>query len=271
MQRFLGSVYIDPNGYRWVDIDDDREERNGPYPTSPVLRGASYDRWMRKLEAGQPVTFEPTYDPFIEEPALFRIFAAVEPTPEAILAFANKYGDIGSFDRMGDHGQPLWIWQREIGHARKGIEHAEKISAALVSGKSKRKALKDAMMFLGATVEAVPVYLTPVTHSGGAELRTFVGNLLDVIKLQLALSLVENKRYRNCEQCDKPFELTPQINRSDRLFCSDNCRVKSYQRRKKQAIALRQQGEPLRAIAKATSSDMRTVKRWMEGVNRKEA
>jgi transposase len=65
--------------------------------------------------------------------------------------------------------------------------------------------------------------------------------------------------------------VTPQVNRADRVFCSDNCRVKAYQRRKKQAIALRQQGESLRAIVKATGSDMESVKRWVEGVGRKEA
>ena len=55
--------------------------------------------------------------------------------------------------------------------------------------------------------------------------------------MQVVESVVERKQYRTCEYCGKPFELTPQINRSDRVYCSDNCRVKAYQRRRKQAIA----------------------------------
>ena len=71
------------------------------------------------------------------------------------------------------------------------------------------------------------------------------------------------------DHCGKPFELTPQINRADRIFCTDNCRVKSYQRRRKQAIAMRAEGTALREIARTLNSDLPTVKRWV-GESKKE-
>jgi hypothetical protein len=91
-----------------------------------------------------------------------------------------------------------------------------------------------------------------------------VASLLDVLDVQLLSAIADLKRYRDCEFCGKPFELTPQVNRADRVFCSDTCRVKSHQKRKRLAIEMRKAGKPLREIAKATQSDIATVKRWLE-------
>jgi hypothetical protein len=39
------------------------------------------------------------YEPFQDEPALFRKFADMPPSPEYILQFANEYGNLGEFER----------------------------------------------------------------------------------------------------------------------------------------------------------------------------
>jgi predicted nucleic acid-binding Zn ribbon protein len=87
---------------------------------------------------------------------------------------------------------------------------------------------------------------------------------------QLAESVIDEKTYRQCLFCDKPFEVSQQRSRSDREYCSGTCRVKAYQRRRKRAIKMREEGSALSAIAKAVGSDVKTVKKWVKGTSRKE-
>jgi transposase-like protein len=89
--------------------------------------------------------------------------------------------------------------------------------------------------------------------------------MLAVLWVQFALAVAENKTYGRCQLCNRSFELAPQVNRADRLFCSNNCRVKAYQRRRKQALTMHRQGGSIREIAKATASDLDTVKKWIKG------
>lgn len=65
-------------GYRWLAAD-----RRFPEPSS---------EWGLRLE---PIVYDfNIYHPF-ETPGMFRTFADLELTPEAILPFANKYGHLG--------------------------------------------------------------------------------------------------------------------------------------------------------------------------------
>ncbi len=82
--------------------------------------------------------------------------------------------------------------------------------------------------------------------------------------VQFAMAVDYAKGYGYCRLCSRPFELTPDVNRSDRQFCSDNCRVKAYQRRKAKSRQLRQEGKTLREIAAALETDIKTVKGWVE-------
>lgn len=60
------------------------------------------------------------YYPMEEKPALYREFAAVEPTEVGIQAFANKYGFLGLGEPIAvaeeqhSHGEDLLIWQAEL-------------------------------------------------------------------------------------------------------------------------------------------------------------
>lgn len=273
VQRFQAIIPVDPKGYQWVNdgmldpvLDDEY------YADGVFLNGLSHDDWLSRLTGIEPFEWEQTYDPFIKEPALFRIFAALPESEEAIVAFANKYGDIQRQEDLIDEqqGRTLESWRLAIERMREAVVLADEFSSVQETGKTTPRTVNKAKSLLESLLRDAPVYLTAVQQNGGVGLRIRVVDLIDAMNLQLAASIVEHKRYRTCEQCDKPFEVTPQVNRADRLFCSDNCRVKSYQRRKKQAIAQRQQGKTLRDIVKATGSDLETVKRWVQAVERKQ-
>ena len=104
-----------------------------------------------------------------------------------------------------------------------------------------------------------------VSQNGGISLQIVAASLFDAMKLQIVEAISEQKRYRSCEFCNKPFELTPQVNRSDRMFCSDNCRVKAYQRRKREVLEQSQAGRSVKQIVKATGVELEQVKRWLAG------
>ncbi len=71
-----------------------------------------------------------TYEPLVENPALFAEFAELEPTKEAITDFANKYGLLigkgypvvkgskSNFSTAVTPGDPVLIWFNEIAHMK---------------------------------------------------------------------------------------------------------------------------------------------------------
>ena len=99
-------------------------------------------------------------------------------------------------------------------------------------------------------------------------IRTRTKSLLSAMWLQLAMAIVENKEYRRCELCEKPFELKQRCGgrqgREDKRFCTDSCRVTAYQRRKVLAKKMRSDGANLRDIVRAVESDLSTVKKWLK-------
>ena len=85
-----------------------------------------------------------------------------------------------------------------------------------------------------------------------------------VIWLQFALAVAEDKRFRPCEVCGRSFELSPDVNRTSRVYCTNACRVKAYRQRKDKAQRLRAKGKTLREIAAQLGSTTETVKEWLK-------
>lgn len=104
-----------------------------------------------------------------------------------------------------------------------------------------------------------------IAPSGERAVLGLVTNLLDVIWLQLATAYLEEKQFRECATCSSPFEIAPDVHRTNRRFCSDTCRVKHYQRRRARAIRLRSQGEDLHVIALEVDASVEQVTKWCCG------
>jgi hypothetical protein len=78
------------------------------------------------------------YAPLDLNPALWRRFASMEPTPAAILGFANRYGKLGIDEALAIQGpvrwgEPLSTWRMEILR----LSYAGEIWDALRNGKLK--------------------------------------------------------------------------------------------------------------------------------------
>jgi hypothetical protein len=252
--------------------------------------------------------------PTEEDAALFRNFAAMEPTPDQILDFVNLRGplwgeeherfeewefevrtmrfliqvwdavqgrkltgelaELFKADKTGVVEFPFintvleykpWLWQRRRVAEHSGDEFMVETGATAVAQRG--TPLQAAQSYVVYAVNNRLLALGAQTMldwpEGRNELVTRPSNLLSALWFQFALSISGRKNYRPCEVCGRAMEMSPDVNRADRRYCSDACRSRAMRRRQKKAAEMRQAGKTLREIAKATGSDMATIKNWL--------
>ena len=92
--------------------------------------------------------------------------------------------------------------------------------------------------------------------------------LLAAMWWQLALAVVDDKRFEACKFCRNLFEIsTAQTGfRSHREFCSDSCKTQDYRRRKRTALRLLGEGQPVSKVAKQVDTPVETVRTWRQAV-----
>jgi len=88
-------------------------------------------------------------------------------------------------------------------------------------------------------------------------------SLVAALWLQFAKAIEGDKEYRQCEQCNRWFEVAAE-KREDAKFCQNACRSKAYRERQKTARKLRSEGVPVREIARRLESDTKTITRWIK-------
>jgi hypothetical protein len=90
-------------------------------------------------------------------------------------------------------------------------------------------------------------------------------SLLGALWLQLAQAVAGNKEYRDCSKCGEPFELSPDAYRTNRRFCSDKCRSKTYRDKRVEAQRLRAEGVSIAQIASQLHTEVKRIKIWIKG------
>jgi hypothetical protein len=101
--------------------------------------------------------------------------------------------------------------------------------------------------------------------SGQMGLRVLPKNLLQAIWLQFGLAVSEDRKYRQCAVCQTWFELSPELARTNRRFCSIKCKNREYRNRQEQARQLHGEGMEPREIAKKLETTVAVVKGWIKG------
>jgi hypothetical protein len=91
--------------------------------------------------------------------------------------------------------------------------------------------------------------------------RTFLAALW----LQFAQAVAEDKDYRQCGECGSWFEVSPEVARTNRRFCSNACRSRLYRQRQARAKELFAEGKSLQEIAAELRSTVAVVKKWIGG------
>jgi len=275
-------------GFCWQDLGDERvlvRIEGVPFESyDPLMANnrASGRRRGREYDAG--------------DTGLFRTFAALEPTEEAILGFAQRYGSLAGSGGM----VPLAIWRDSINHIKTLVSTWDaltardwnklremKLSRNFFSNRTSmyRQGSEDLAVaairslyfwivrelreWMGAIIwdpdkggGVISPLVSWSADMGTATMTFKIWSLLEAITFQFGLAILGNKAYQPCAACGRWFELSPGVNRDDRLVCSVSCRVKLYRQRRR-ARQLHQEGRPIKEIAKKLGSEVSTVKQWL--------
>jgi hypothetical protein len=89
-------------------------------------------------------------------------------------------------------------------------------------------------------------------------------SLLGALWLQFGAAVAQAKQFRQCETCGKWFEVSPQVARTNRVFCSTACRSRAYRNRKDKAREMNTQGVAIEQIAESLQSEVAVVRGWIE-------
>ncbi len=262
MPQFAARVIRDPQGYEWIP-----SER----PKTQFLRGRSYDQLDSLSMAGTPDEIPDNfcYDPLEAEPALYRIFARLDGDESEIAQFATRYGAPLNLRSENWHrGMSHHSWALCIVQMGLAVQLADDLLKSQ-SVRSKQASLDAAHEFLQEVTPRLSVRLVPRRAERQIQMQLLATDLLDAMYLQLIEAVVQEKQYRDCELCQTPFELMPGTNRSDRVYCSENCRVKAYQRRKRHVVDLFRLGRSVGQIVDATGLNKKTVLGWVKNVKEK--
>ena len=98
-------------------------------------------------------------------------------------------------------------------------------------------------------------------------LRVVPSSLIGALWLQFASAIEGAKRYLQCLQCKRWFEVGGPV-REGSKFCRRACRFKHYRERQKEARRLNKEGMSPRDIARELDTTASTVRGWLKGQKR---
>lgn len=280
MSEFKWAVAV--NGYGWRGESGDRvlmpmDLRDAAdFPTDE-------DDYATRRRRPRFATRE--YEPFREETGLFRDFADLPQTEDAIRTFAGKYGMLGPDmkvstpplrgERLDEitrrvredihdfHAstERLDHWRRAIVSMRQAVSLLDEIGTGADESAAERlEALVEERLEVLGVVARFRLAARP---SRQPPLHVVPFTLHGAMWLQLAQAATGDKEFRQCAQCRKWFELEPDVNRTSRVYCSDKCRSQAYRARKATARELWATGKTVAEIVKALDSDAKAVRGWV--------
>ena len=89
-------------------------------------------------------------------------------------------------------------------------------------------------------------------------------SLLGAMWLQFAQAIDGDKKYRRCQECRKPYEISPEKARTSKFYCSNACRSKNYRDRQAKARKMSKEGKTLEFIAENLNTNKETARGWVE-------
>ncbi len=268
---FSAEVAFCSRGYVWRPWEESGASADGRRPVG--VKRSDADAWLF-LEPTPLVLTDSDladsdeegvrrYNPFQDAPALFVDFSELDGQ-EAILAFANRWGALETHE--GDY-YSLANWKHEIARMKSAIDlYVEWGESNAAWDSAVGRKLLAVLERIRLDVGVVPV----VVPGAGLSLEARVSGLLAAVWFQFAVCVAESTGIRKCAwtRCPKHFLVLHsrpgrRRGRTDREFCSDSCRVKSYLHRRETAARLRAEGKKLREIAREVSTDLDTLKKWL--------
>jgi hypothetical protein len=136
--------------------------------------------------------------------------------PAACANFASRWGLLRTRSEAGAQ-EPLSFWRAEI-----------KRMNDTLGGLRRAFEEKHPIAMRGAHIVPIDFKLVPGQPDGRPSPALEPQNLIDAMRLQLALSIGGGNRLHTCEQCGQPFESGATAKRIIARFCSDECRKRFH-------------------------------------------
>jgi predicted nucleic acid-binding Zn ribbon protein len=251
----IGLVLRDTAGYEWSG-DALRPKHHAELAktlrlTNASSLGALYAHW-HSGKARLPQGFE-LYDPFTAEPALFEIAARLQENAsrDAVMAFANDWGDIGTPLESPQTDTRWGRWQAAL--------RLVNATARTLGKKIDAKAIEPRLWLASSRVESG---FSVSVSSSGFQPQCVVFGLYSALIVQAIEAISKQLVLRNCQYCGGP--MASDVNREDREFCSNSCRIQAFKHRKRKARLMIDQGLSLRKIVAEAGVGIEVVKRIQE-------
>lgn len=158
------------------------------------------------------------FEPLKDNPVIFRNFAGLAETREAIEKFATQYGHL----IRGNNALSSWIDEiRQMSLAVKQWENAK----ASGDYRHVRSAINVMPLTTRLKVEIKPGELLP-------DLALYPRNLLEALWVQFALAVAGDAKLNQCLHCKSWFQVGGGAGRkSGAFYCSQRCNNASYEKR----------------------------------------
>lgn len=256
------------NGYRWTADD-----------LLFAPEGSSFEKKIKPLE-------EEKYS------GLFRTFAKTPTTKEGVLDFANKYGHLGTgaggvggdidfeWEYWDDEKweewernvrceetnppdmEPFEFWSYHITRMRQCVKTWDKVQSGEAVEKEMQRLQVTVSNNLRGRVRVA--FSRDPERIGGFLLQIKPNTLLGALWLQLAETISGCRKHRACAACRNWFEVSPEMFRKNRVYCSEECRSRAYRKRKEKARQLAKEGKTVKEIAAQLGSNAEAVRGWLK-------
>jgi len=260
----------DKGGYEWTDIPENHSLKDNPLAVmwlkapSGSGPGSSFNSGIDSKRGPflNPCSFEIEYYQPFEDPGLFKLFANVEPTKDGVIAFAEKYGQIGP-------DNSLLTWTEQIQAMRSAADlwdlvqrrdivqlaflirwdsHAINLETdrgdVLIAGEDSMERFKrpdpvrPALFHLQRIInrqlegQTSPKLLWPADYSR-LHLHIIPTTLIGGLWLQFARAIEGDIGYRACEAgCGRWIALQSGSARIDKRTCTPACRTALWRKQK---------------------------------------
>lgn len=294
-------------GYRWCrrngeDLVEVADDAPSDPAASEFLVPVTDGRFRDALPDDAPecawYIFRDTH-PLRDHTGLFREFAATRRTRAAIKRFANRYGNLGEFDVLGELDDPNesieppgdvetmedyaeWVrttqgeyrradsgdrWRAEVERMRRCVASWD---VARTTGHPAERMAEVLQTINNALWEhrvgpAVSFAAKPPRDPRKrVGLRFVPVSLAGALWAQFAQAVVGDYDHQQCAECSEWFAVNPEASRTSRIYCGDACRARHYRAKKASARRLHRAGRPLKSIAEELETDVATLRGWLE-------
>jgi len=266
--------YAYEHGYTWVKAGD-FEYEGGNFPRTDPEELLLVPAPWREEDRNALIRYQP-------EETLFLQASEVEPTPEDVLKFANRYGMLGvdglwNVDRFR-------TWHHCLSELKDAIELQAVIQETRRKGETtmdrylhwghiRSPSLADAEWSFRIQVNSnlwgsLTSELTELPYLGEPRQSLVFkpSNLGKLLWLQLASAVAAGKRLRRCSECNRWLSMLPEPgDRTPRTTCSNRCRQHLYYRRRNEAISLHQHGKTIDEIYQAMDGiERESIAKWIK-------